>query len=170
MRYLVLFLISSIWANEANQTPLYKQRLVKKIYDISINQEKVCFTFKEQMERPKCLKVGESILNDISKHSNTTYTLFEINNSNIKINYQSKFDARSFGKGVSNSSGDFEIKVSNLLVVEKQECSVSAQCREVNCKTYDNPVKNGYKPDCVPKAGFANETKFICKCMCYGCH
>jgi len=39
-------------------------------------------------------------------------------------------------------------------------CVVKDDCKYLACLNYDNPVKEGYKSDCV---------EGDCKCMCYGC-
>jgi len=39
-------------------------------------------------------------------------------------------------------------------------CVAKDDCKYLACSSYDNPIKEGYKSDCVDGD---------CKCMCYGC-
>ncbi|MEK0337568.1 MAG: hypothetical protein QQN41_09065, partial [Nitrosopumilus sp.] len=39
-------------------------------------------------------------------------------------------------------------------------CSTDSDCDNIDCSSYDSPVKEGYKPYCVNS---------FCQCMCYGC-
>lgn len=39
-------------------------------------------------------------------------------------------------------------------------CNSNETCQNIDCSSYDTPVKNGYEPFCVDNQ---------CRCMCYGC-
>ena len=39
-------------------------------------------------------------------------------------------------------------------------CTSNETCQNIDCSSYDTPVKEGYKPFCVDNQ---------CRCMCYSC-
>lgn len=39
-------------------------------------------------------------------------------------------------------------------------CNLNETCQNIDCSSYDTPIKEGYKPFCVNNQ---------CRCMCYGC-